>query len=94
MIIARETSEEPRLLLLSEPTQGLDIKAADYVYGKLLHLRNTSAVVFSSSDLDEIMKMSDRIVVMYRGKIVFDRENSSLTKEEITDHIIGLKTDF
>jgi general nucleoside transport system ATP-binding protein len=71
LILAREMSRDPRVILASQPTRGLDVQAVDYVHRKLLEARNANAaILLISQDLDELLKLSDRIAVMYRGRIV------------------------
>lgn len=70
LILARETANQPRLLIAENPTRGLDIAAAEFVRNVLLDLRDRgTSILLVSADLDEIMAMSDRIVVMYEGQI-------------------------
>lgn len=68
VLIARELSQSPELLLAVNPTRGLDISAADYVRQRLLEQRrNHCAVLLISTELDELLALSDRILVMYNG---------------------------
>jgi simple sugar transport system ATP-binding protein len=70
VLIARELSQAPELLLAVNPTRGLDISAADYVQQQLLEQRrNNRAVLLISTELDEVLALSDRILVMYDGKL-------------------------
>jgi len=77
VILAREISCEPELIIASHPTRGLDIGATEYVREKLLEQKNKgAAVILVSADLEEIKQLSDKIVVMYRGRVmgVLDRD--------------------
>ena len=68
VVIARELSQEPELLLAVNPTRGLDINAADYTHQQFLEQRRKQhAVLLISTELDEVLALSDRIFVMYRG---------------------------
>ena len=68
VVIARELSQEPELLLAVNPTRGLDISAADYTHQQFLEQRRKQhAVLLISTELDEVLALSDRIFVMYRG---------------------------
>ena len=68
VVVARELSQEPELLLAVNPTRGLDISAADYTHQQFLEQRRKQrAVLLISTELDEVLAMSDRIFVMYRG---------------------------
>ena len=70
VVIAREFSQEPQLLLAVNPTRGLDIGAADYTHQQFLEQRqNRRAVLLISTELDEVLALSDRIFVMYRGRL-------------------------
>jgi simple sugar transport system ATP-binding protein len=71
LILARELADNPRVLIASQPTRGVDIGASEYIHHRLLAEReNGTAVLLISEDLDEVMALSDRIVVMYEGRIV------------------------
>ncbi len=70
VVIARELSQEPELLLAVNPTRGLDIGAADYTHQQFLEQRRQQrAVLLISTELDEVLALSDRIFVMYRGRL-------------------------
>jgi len=84
VIIAREFSRDPRLIIASQPTRGLDVGATEYVRGKLVEMRDRgAAVLLVSADLDEIWALSDRIAVMYEGEIVAIRDPEETSEEEI-----------
>ena len=69
LILARELSQTPRLVIASQPARGLDIGAAAYVHQRLMEERDRgAAILLISTDLDEIMLLSDRILVMYNGR--------------------------
>lgn len=70
-IIAREVDRDPSLLIAAQPTRGLDVGAIEYIHKRLVELRdNGKAVLLMSYELDEVMNVSDRIAVMYDGKII------------------------
>jgi len=76
LILARELSCGPRVLLAAQPTRGLDVSAIEYVHRRLLEQReNGVAILLISTELEEILNLSDRIAVMYEGKIVDVIEN-------------------
>jgi len=84
LILARETSGEPKLLIVAYPTYGLDVGSVESVRELLLKQRERkSAILLISEDLDEIMTMSDRIAVMYEGKIMGIVNAGEVTREEI-----------
>ncbi|HET7087622.1 MAG TPA: ABC transporter ATP-binding protein [Anaerolineae bacterium] len=70
LILARALSRNPRVVIAAEPTRGLDVGATEYVRGKLLEARDRgSAVLLISEDLDEVLALSDRIAVIYEGRL-------------------------
>ena len=71
MILARELNADPKVLIANQPTRGLDIGASEYVRRKLIEARNKGAsVLVVSADLEEIMQVSDRIAVIYNGRLM------------------------
>jgi general nucleoside transport system ATP-binding protein len=90
VIIARELSAEPRLLLAAEPTRGVDVGATEFIYRQLVEAkRHGAAVLLVSSDLDEIMSLSDRIGVMFKGRIIREFSRGSTSKEEVGFFMMG-----
>lgn len=82
VVLGRELSERPKLIVVSQPTRGLDIAATEYVHERLLEQRqNGAAVLLISSELDEIRALSDRIAVMFEGRIVKILDASDATVE-------------
>jgi general nucleoside transport system ATP-binding protein len=78
VIIARELSRPIRLLIASQPTRGLDVGSIEYVHRRIVAARDQGdAVLIVSSELDEVMALADRIVVMFRGRIVGERPGGS-----------------
>jgi simple sugar transport system ATP-binding protein len=81
-IIAREVDRDPDLLIASQPTRGLDVGAIEFIHKRLIEQRKKGkAVLLVSLELDEIMNISDRIAVIYDGKII-DILNPRETNEE------------
>jgi len=70
LVLAREMSMAPSLLIAYDPTRGLDIAATEFIRKKLLEERGRTAVLLISEDLEEIMELSDRIAVLYEGEIM------------------------
>jgi simple sugar transport system ATP-binding protein len=71
VIIAREFSRPIKLLIAAQPTRGLDVGSIEYIHGRIIEKREQgTAVLLISSELDEILALSDRIAVLYRGQIV------------------------
>jgi general nucleoside transport system ATP-binding protein len=92
VIVAREFSRPIKLLVASQPTRGLDVGSVEYIHGRLLEKRDDGcAVLVISSELDEIMELSDRIAVMYRGKIVDILSSEEATKEKVGLLMAGVK---
>jgi simple sugar transport system ATP-binding protein len=84
VIVAREFSRPIKLLVASQPTRGLDVGSVEYIHGRIVEKRNEgTAVLLVSTELDEIMELSDRIAVMYRGKIVDILDAEGATKEQV-----------
>jgi simple sugar transport system ATP-binding protein len=75
VVVGRELSREPALLVTSQPTRGLDVGSVEAVHKALLKERNRgAAVLFISTELPEVMSLSDRIIVMYKGEIMGELE--------------------
>ncbi|WP_273123957.1 ABC transporter ATP-binding protein [Bacillus weihaiensis] len=90
LIVARELGQETPLLIAAEPTRGVDIGAMEYIHEALLEKRNKGeAVLLVSSELSEIMSLSDRILVMYEGKIVGEINRSDASEEVISVLMAG-----
>ncbi len=84
VIVAREFSRPIKLLVASQPTRGLDVGSIEYIHNRILEKRDEGcAVLLVSNELDEIMQLSDRIAVMYRGQILAIVDAKSTTREEI-----------
>jgi simple sugar transport system ATP-binding protein len=84
VVLGRELKRDPRLLIAAQPTRGLDIGAMEYVYRQLNeHKSRGNAVVLVSAELDEIFSMSDRVAVMYEGRIVDVMDVADATTERI-----------
>jgi len=81
MVLARELSRNPQVLIAAQPTRGLDVSAIEYVHKTLVEKRDAGmAILLISTELDEIFNLSDRIAVMYEGEIIgiMDREEADL----------------
>lgn len=90
VILARELSNDPDLIIAAQPVRGLDIGAIEFVHGKLLEARNNGkAVLLVSADLDEVLTMSDRVGIMYNGSIVKEFVPGELEPEEIGEYMLG-----
>jgi simple sugar transport system ATP-binding protein len=84
IIVAREFSGEPKLLVLDQPTRGLDVGSIEFIHRQAIARRDAgTAVLLVSAELDEVLELSDRIAIMYRGEIVAIRDGRTADKEEI-----------
>jgi simple sugar transport system ATP-binding protein len=82
VIVAREFDRDVRLVVASQPTRGIDVGSIEYIHSRIVEERDEgSAVLIVSSELDEIMALSDRILVMYRGSIVAEFDPSASTTD-------------
>jgi len=95
VILAREIEQYRDYIVFSEPTWGLDVASSRFVHERMVDLRNHgAAVILISSNLDEILALSDRIIVFYRGTVVASlKENDvkKVSKEEMGAYMLGLK---
>ena len=93
-IIAREIEENPELLIAVQPTRGLDVGAIEYVHKQLVAQRDAGkAVLLVSLELEEVMSVPDRILVMYEGEIVGEVDPKKITVEELGLYMAGAKRD-
>ncbi|MCQ2559051.1 MAG: ABC transporter ATP-binding protein [Oscillospiraceae bacterium] len=93
-IIAREIDKDPELLVAVQPTRGLDVGAIEYIHKQLVAQRDAGkAVLLVSLELDEVMDVPDRILVMYEGEIVGELNPKTTTQEELGLYMAGAKRD-
>ena len=91
-IIAREIDKNPQLLIAVQPTRGLDVGAIEYIHKQIVAQRDAGkAVLLVSLELDEVMTVSDRILVMYEGEIVGELDPKTTTVEELGLYMAGAK---
>jgi simple sugar transport system ATP-binding protein len=84
VVIAREFTAEASALVVAQPTRGVDIGAAEYIHERLLRQRaDGAAILLISEDLDEVMQLSDRIVVLLEGEIMGEVARAEATVNEI-----------
>jgi simple sugar transport system ATP-binding protein len=94
VIIGREFSRPIHLLIASQPTRGLDVGSIEYIHSRIIEKRDEgTAVLVVSSELDEILALSDRIAVIYRGQIMDIVEAGKATKEYLGLLMAGIKPD-
>jgi simple sugar transport system ATP-binding protein len=90
--IARELTRDARLIIAEQPSQGVDIGAIESIHRTLVQMRDAGRAVFVvSADLDEVLSISDRILVMYRGRIVADLDAARTDAEEVGRYMGGLE---
>ena len=93
-VIAREIDRDPELLVAVQPTRGLDIGAIECIHSQLVAQRDSGkAVLLVSLEMDEVMDVSDRILVMYEGELVGQFDPSHVTVEELGLYMAGAKRD-
>ena len=86
LIVARELSSNPKLLIASQPTRGVDIGAIEFIHGRIIQARDEGlAVLLVSADLNEVMSLSDRIIVLFEGRVM-----GELSQAEATAETLGL----
>ena len=91
-IIAREIDKDPQLLIAVQPTRGLDVGAIEYIHKQIVAQRDKNkGVLLVSLELDEVMSLSDRILVMYEGEIVGEFDPKKTTVEELGLYMAGAK---
>ncbi len=91
-IIARELDRNPEIVIAVQPVRGLDVGAIEYIHKQLIAQRDSGkAVLLVSLELDEVMNVSDRILVMYEGEIVADLNPKNTTVEELGLYMAGAK---
>jgi general nucleoside transport system ATP-binding protein len=90
LIVARELGQKTPLLIAAEPTRGVDIGAMEHIHQALIEKRNSGdGILLVSSELSEILALSDRILVMYKGRIVGELKRSEATEEKISVLMAG-----
>ena len=93
-IIARELDREKALVVAVQPTRGLDVGAIEYIHGQLVSERDAGkAILLVSLELEEVMSLSDRILVMYEGEIVGELDPKKTTVQELGLYMAGAKRD-
>jgi ABC-type uncharacterized transport system ATPase subunit len=84
LVVAREFDRDLKVLVLDQPTRGLDVGSIEFIHRQAIDKRNAgTAILLVSAELDEVLELSDRIVVMYRGELVAERDGRTADKNEI-----------
>ena len=95
VVVAREFSTGPDIIIANQPTRGIDVGAAEFIRRRLLEYRNQGcAVILVTADLNEVFSLSDRLAVMYKGKFSgLFTDVSKVSEEELGQYMLGLKHD-
>jgi ABC-type uncharacterized transport system ATPase subunit len=92
MIVAREFSRKPRLLIAAQPTRGIDVGSIEFIHNQIIEQRDAgAAVLLVSAELDEIMALSDRIAVLYKGEIIDTLPAKAASREQLGLLMAGIK---
>ena len=90
VVIAREFSTDAEIYIIAQPTRGVDIGAIEFIHQKILEKRaEGAAILLSSADLDEVLRLSDRVITLYEGKITGEFAADQLDKSEIGYYMTG-----
>jgi simple sugar transport system ATP-binding protein len=90
LIVAREFARDTKLIIASQPTRGIDVGSIEYIHGRIVEERDDgAAVLIVSSELDEILALADRILVMFRGKIVAEVPGHEATPSQLGLYMAG-----
>jgi simple sugar transport system ATP-binding protein len=90
LVVGREMSAEPKLLVASHPTRGIDVGAQAAVWAQLRDARQAGlAVLLISADLEELIGLSDTLLVMLRGRVVATLDPATVTPQELGTHMTG-----
>lgn len=94
VIVAREFSRPIKLLIASQPTRGLDVGSIEYIHNRLIEKRDEgTAILLVSTELDEVLQLSDRVAVMYRGQIMDVLKGDQVTKQVVGLLMAGIRPD-
>ncbi|HSG78382.1 MAG TPA: ABC transporter ATP-binding protein [Acidimicrobiia bacterium] len=93
VIVAREFSRDVKLVIASQPTRGLDVGSIEYIHSRIVEERDQgAAVLIVSTELDEVMALADRLLVMYRGKVVAELDPSQVTNADVGLYMAGAQS--
>lgn len=94
VVVAREFSQDPEVILVDQPARGIDVGAATFIRERLVALRDEGkAIILNSADLNEVLGLSDNLIVFYNGKVAaYFSDTSLLTEEELGLYMLGVKT--
>jgi len=94
VVVARELSSNPNVLMANQPTRGIDVGAQEFIWKELVKFRDAGkAVLLISADLNELLELSDIVIVMHKGKIVAKLDNTTkISEDEVGLYMLGVKT--
>mgnify|MGYP000865781047 CR=1 FL=1 len=95
IVVAREFSTNPEIIIANQPTRGIDVGASSFIRQRIIEFRDAGcAIILISADLNEVLELSDRLAVMYKGSFsgVFN-DVKNLTEEELGEYMLGIKRD-
>jgi len=93
VVAAREFSSSPDLAVVNQPTRGIDVGATEFVRKRIVELRDEgTAIILISADLNEVMELSDSLIVMYDGEIsAYFSDSKNVTEQELGEYMLGIK---
>ena len=93
VVVARELSSEPEVIIASQPTRGIDVGSEEMVHNLLAEARDRGKAIFlASADLDEVLKLSNRILVIFNGELVAHfRDTAGLSGQDLGPYMLGVK---
>ncbi len=93
VVVAREFSSNPEIMIADQPSRGVDVGATEFIHNKILEIRDKGAgILLVSADLNEVIELSDSLIVLYNGEIVaYIEDTQQLTEEELGYYMLGLK---
>ncbi|MCY4100929.1 MAG: heme ABC transporter ATP-binding protein, partial [Rhodobacteraceae bacterium] len=92
IVLARELEQHPKVLIVGQPTRGVDIGAIEFIHQKIINLRNKGvAILLVSVELDEIFSLSDRVAVLFDGKIIGERITEETNESELGLLMAGIE---
>ena len=95
VVIAREFSFDADVYVIAQPTRGVDIGAIEFIHQRILEKRESgAAILLSSADLDEVLRLSDRVITLYEGKITGEFTKDKLDKSEIGYYMTGSREEI
>ncbi len=90
VIVAREFGRDVKLVIAAQPTRGLDVGSIEYIHERIVEERDQgSAILIVSTELDEVMALSDRLLVMFQGKVVADLDPKQVTNADVGLYMAG-----